>query len=512
MAIFTAYLPQQPHFEGSFRRLLAPAPGSQVPAMSHPRRDMVYNHNGNYAAPVTTPSPSETRSSTASPVSSTTLYAAPYHSDGCYAAPVTLPSPPEARSYSVSPALSSTSYAAPYNAVPTHHANVVRTLPPSVNDPVTASGMYPRNPYPGFAHHHMHASQVPHTSLPSQFIHPQFAPPTPIHPPMVIARHPRHNHYGSYSVAPLPQQPATMWGHTHGALYPSLSTTSYHCAPAPSSYQTSELLHHASISMTPESPAEKNARLPVGKFLKALPPNVIYEILKLIGWADCWSAFHTSQMFRAAFDPHKLPYVTKLASLLDVERSCGHWDCEDSDAPKSKKGSKKAPRWLACYHCFTRKRFERFEQFKWGTSISKKADDTQQSTRRRGSTPAVKQEPAYTSPSPSSGRTPPPDNPHYDPTLTGSNLRASAASRGPHASPDRDGSSPRIKETWGIRRFCIECGLKKGLYRPGNLIEVQDPKNPRAAFWVCSCLKIFERSKNTNCDDCGNYAPLSRPT
>ncbi len=267
------------------------------------------------------------------------------------------------------------------------------------------------------------------------------------------------------------------------------------------------------MMQTPEPPTVKNEDRPVGKCLKELPPNVIYEILKLIGWVDCWSAFHTCQMFRANFDPHKLPYALKLATLLDVERSCGTWECEDSDAPKPKKGNKKPPsRWLACYHCFTRKRFEHFEQFKWGTSTSKKADDTKQSTRKRSSTPAVKLEQGYRSPSTSSVRTPSPANPHYDPTLTGSSLRASAASRGPRTGPDRDGSSPRIMETWGVRRFCIECGLKKGFYRPGNLIEVQDPNNPKAAYWVCSCRNLFERSQKTTCDDCGNYAPLSRPT
>ncbi len=475
---------------------------------------MVYNHDGSYAAPVTPSSPSETCSSAPSPASSSTLYAAPFNSDGCYPAPVTLPSPLETRSYSISPALPSTSYAASYNAVPAHHASLARTLSPPVNDPMTVSVMYQRNSYPGFAPHHTHASQVSHTALPSQYLQAQYAPPPPVHPPIPLSRQlPRHTQYSGYSVGSLPQQPATMWGHTHSALFPSLSTTSYHMSPVPSSYQSSELIRHAPMVHTPEPPTVENEDLPVGKFLKELPPNVIYEILKLIGWVDCWSAFHTCQMFRANFNPHKLPYDTKLATLLDVERSCGTWDCDDSDAPKAKKANKKPPsRWLACYHCFTRKRFEHFEQFKWGTSTSKKTDDTKQSTRRRDSTPTIKQEPGYTSPSSSSYRTPSPANPHYDPTLTGSSLRASAASRGPRTGPDRDGSSPRIKETWGIRRFCIECGLKKGFYRPGNLIEVQDPSNTKAAYWVCSCRKLFERSRNTRCDDCGNYAPLSRPT
>jgi hypothetical protein len=248
--------------------------------------------------------------------------------------------------------------------------------------------------------------------------------------------------------------------------------------------------------------------------MEQLPLDVIRNIQVMVGWEDCWNVYLTNRWFRVHFDPSNLPEETRLIGLLNMERSHGGHGGEDSDAPSSRKSDSKGPSWLGCYHCYRPKKFECFELFKWGNSSSKGADDADGHKTTRYKSPSRKQGHPYSPASTSSGRTPPPANPHYDPSLTRSSLTA-AASRSRRPSPDAADScsniSPRIKETWGVRRFCVDCGLNKGYYGPGDLIDVQRPNEAKLARWVCRCRQLHKRPRDTKCSGCGDIVPLSCP-
>lgn len=55
-----------------------------------------------------------------------------------------------------------------------------------------------------------------------------------------------------------------------------------------------------------------------------------------------------------------------------------------------------------------------------------------------------------------------------------------------------------------LRRYCIRCGVKYGLYKPGDYIT----RHAGVRVWVCGCLQIHEYGSIT-CSDCGSYCPFS---
>ncbi len=458
--------------------------------------------------------------------------------EGYYAAPAPAPSPMhhlETRSSSVSSTSSSASYARPYGAVLVHQVGVLQPLSPplGVSEPAAAGLMYPRGHYSGFAHDHTHAIQAQPASVPSHFLQAQFAPALPIHPPMPTPR-PTSRHsppYGGYAVDPLPQHPSSVWdqAHDHHVLYSPLSTADYHygsSAPSPP-YDTSALVQDAP---TVKECKQKSWFL---EQLQRLPPSVIANIREHLGWDECCRVYDTCIWFLHNFQPRKLPKEMILVGLLEQERSGVYYrPIRSSDAPASgtAKAKNKSPESSTkqvflpvstCYHCYRHRRVEKFELFNWSRPSARGRDDGAdgaEGTTTASSSPVLKQEQIPTPPSSTSGRTPPPPsaNPHYDPTLTRSSLMASRPRRG-GGTGGRGGTgqnvSPRIKETMGVRRFCLDCGLKLGYYSPGNLVEVQDHDKERFTFWVCGCRRFLDRAVpgESDCRKCGKLAPLSNP-
>jgi hypothetical protein len=214
-----------------------------------------------------------------------------------------------------------------------------------------------------------------------------------------------------------------------------------------------------------------------------LPENVIDEIRKYLTWDDCRRAYQVSRWFRDNFHPNKLTEEEKTAGLLNEEKNHKHEG------------------YFACYHCFTFKGLEHFELSPLRGTTVKNCDDDEQST---------------TSPSPFHTSTAPTSNPHYDPNLTGTSLKVAAArkARLPNSSTSTAVTSDmdqRMKETWRVRRFCIDCGLWNRWYRPGDVIELRKPLERGQGYWVCRCWRFHLRPDAVRCEDCHAHIPLSRP-
>ena len=255
------------------------------------------------------------------------------------------------------------------------------------------------------------------------------------------------------------------------------------------------------------------------KGLKSLNPEIIAEIRKHVTWVERWKVYAVNKWFWENFHPDNYPDENaRVANMLNAEKNEGRDECEDSGMPVAKK-SNKGFQYFGCYHCFRFKGFQHFESQKHGNSVTRDDDDAEE----RAMTPysaatTVKAEQSCTPPS--SHTTSPAANPHYDPSLTRSSLKASstAGGKGPHrASSEAFSDShsqqqhPRRAETWGQRRYCVECGLKKGFYLPGDLIELHRPSRARDAIWVCRCWKLHNRLDETQCLDCNSITPLSVP-
>ncbi|KAK4242701.1 hypothetical protein C8A03DRAFT_40042 [Achaetomium macrosporum] len=415
-----------------------------------------------------------------------------YSYDGYYASPTPTIQPLGARSASVSSNSSSTSYSNPYSNGNAHHGSS-RTMSPAsgISDPGAATAMYSRGHYSGLSHEHPPAAhQAQPASLmtsQSQFVQTQVVPTFPLYSPTPIPRRfSRAPPYSGYSAAALPQHPSPLSYQAYAPMDPSFAiTTTYDSSPALAAYHTLAPSHSPAMM--------ESARVPEKFHFLELPSQVINEIRKYLTWDDCRRAYRVSRWFRDNFHPSKLPEDEKTAGLLNDEKNHGR------------------PGWFACYHCYTFKGLEHFELFKWGnTPVNDSYDDAEEKSR--------------TSLSPSYTPAPPTSNPHYDPSLTGSSLRI-AASKGrlPSSSTstaitssagDGIGSymDQRMKETWGVRRFCIDCGLRNRWYRPGDVIEPHKPLERGQGYWVCRCWKFRLRPRECKCEDCGSHIPLSTPS
>lgn len=54
------------------------------------------------------------------------------------------------------------------------------------------------------------------------------------------------------------------------------------------------------------------------------------------------------------------------------------------------------------------------------------------------------------------------------------------------------------------RRYCLQCGIKKGFHIPGKYYE----RKLGIEIWICLCLRIHEKYV-MNCEDCGKMCPLT---
>lgn len=217
---------------------------------------------------------------------------------------------------------------------------------------------------------------------------------------------------------------------------------------------------------------------------------------------------------------------------------------------------------FACYHCYKMKSPENFELFTWHSTASREEREGaeggggggvggDESDSRRSGTPAAGAGTASLSsvPTTPTPRRPslPTSNPYYDPTITRSSiLQAQAAARN-NSRDNRDndrsnspatiptpssttggagqpgtlggsgGTGPeglssdmgRVKSTWGIRRFCIDCGMKKKFYKPTDLIQVHGERG--LVNWVCACLRVRVRSIAPSCQECGLHSRYEPP-
>ncbi len=256
--------------------------------------------------------------------------------------------------------------------------------------------------------------------------------------------------------------------------------------------------------------------------LKRLPEEIIQEIQKHVGWYDGWKVTQITGWFLRNMHPDKLPREMQLAGLLYAEQNYGRYGPDDSGSSSaSRRAANKGPSWLGCYHCFRRKGFEQFELFRWGNTSGREEDGAGEASSSRVERSQQQQLDYPSSRSPTPGRSPPAaanSNPHYDPTLTRSSLMASvAAARNARGGSVDEGeaasyTSPRIKQTWGIRRFCLDCGLNQGYYQPGDVIDLQKPLKSRDAIWVCRCRKLRQRQTQFECRVCDMHCPLSNPS
>jgi hypothetical protein len=55
-----------------------------------------------------------------------------------------------------------------------------------------------------------------------------------------------------------------------------------------------------------------------------------------------------------------------------------------------------------------------------------------------------------------------------------------------------------------LRRFCIDCGVQKGLHNPGDLLITK----LREELWVCDCRKVLQKPGCLKCPDCNSDCPL----
>lgn len=55
-----------------------------------------------------------------------------------------------------------------------------------------------------------------------------------------------------------------------------------------------------------------------------------------------------------------------------------------------------------------------------------------------------------------------------------------------------------------LRRFCIECGVRKGFHAPLDFLTTQTGKG----LWICNCRKVWPRPGPFRCRNCLRYRPL----
>ncbi|KAK4228532.1 hypothetical protein QBC38DRAFT_150331 [Podospora fimiseda] len=452
--------------------------------------------------------------------------------------PLQAPNQAQGRSASVSSACSSSvpSHPSPQSS---HHGALSRTLSPAsgISEAVTVAttmatgSSYPQHPY------------TPQTSMmpsPSQYFSAPTPPPVPLYSQLPNLRQFTPSTSYAYHLGSIPSHPSPLSMQSFPALdYPSFATPHYSSASALQQYPQPSFQQYPNHLRAKLEPARESTLL---KGLQKLPPDVIDKIHQSFTYLECWKIYAVCRWFHDKFHPHKLPADDKVAGVRYAEQYYrryfpGRATSTSADG-RTREYDSKYPGSFGCYHCFRILGPQNFELFKWN---NQREEQDQESVVDEESTPKQSQKalpppppPAQTpSESSSSSR-----NPHYDPTLTRSNIVAAAAANNKNRRASRAGStgtassssttatatttkpasqqggslpstdSPRIKETWGIRRFCIQCGIAKRYYRPGDLIELCSPKE---AVWVCKCWKIHNRPSEIKCLDCDSFIPLSTP-
>ncbi|KAL1837470.1 hypothetical protein VTJ49DRAFT_3750 [Mycothermus thermophilus] len=480
---------------------------------------MAYNHHSYHSGDYYPPPPAHSRQSSDT---------RPSHSTPASSAPYVSGYPTSSGAFATTyPAYSATHHTV-YTTGPDQHTTITRALsPPSAmfGSAPTSAIIYSRDShYPALAHESSYAPVTQPTSLPSQLIQaqahvvlprPQSFPSCPSARPV-----PRPALYGDYQ-ASLLQQPLELSHSMYDSSpFPSSNAATYHSTTDLSPHQTPSSTQPArAIKGRPRTPAEGWMVNPeFNEMMNRLPTEVIQNIRTKLGYRSCWPLILTSRWFQLHFYPdHPADYFTKeerFVGLLEMEKWSVYGN-PDSDASRKKKNKEKDLAWLACYHCLRPRSLQYFERYKhtnpsFKDNISDDDDGGKKPTRRHS---------PYFPPTPrSSSATPPAANPHYDPSLTRSSLRASRNTRMPSPTGSTASSEPgetrlevRQKKTYNLRRFCIDCGLRLRIYEPGDLIEVHRPPEgkPNDAIWVCGCYELRHRADEAQCGECGYNCPFS---
>ncbi|KAK3336706.1 hypothetical protein B0T19DRAFT_47744 [Cercophora scortea] len=438
------------------------------------------------------------------------------------------PGPPRPSSDGRSTSVSSASSSASHGTTDSRHRSDSRNMSPSsvagsvASDP--ASGLpilargynssasnhqsYPSQTLP--SHQQSYALQTQPSSL---YLQAQVAAPQmPLYAQIPAPRaYPQTPSFG-YQMNSLPAQPSPLSFQAYPPLYPSFATPGYQSSSA------SVPSYHAIQSM-PMIQLQEQDRPSI---LERMPPEIL-KILKrdYLGYLDITVLSGVSRWCRAEFDPTKCTEDEKIAGVRDAERYFKrYFPCKLMGAGEGSRGGReseiKSPGSFGCYHCYRVLGPENFELFKWnnppdgegGDGGGGNNSDTDSAMTSRSNKKRKTQ--ASGSPASSSSSSPsmPTSNPHYDPSITRSSIQASNRAR--RSTPEDSGASPRIKNTWGTRRFCIQCGIAKRFYVPGDLIELYVGRNE--AIWVCRCMRTHRRPLELNCRDCNSYIPLSQPS
>ncbi|KAK4191789.1 hypothetical protein QBC35DRAFT_374740 [Podospora australis] len=429
--------------------------------------------------------------------------------------------PSEARSPSALSATSSTSHVV-------HPGTISRTLSPasgiadSAVSGVMVAGSHHQYPEQQQSYSsHAHSSSL--LPSPSQYFQTHIPPPVPLYSSLSNHRHYTQPSSYGLQLTPLAPQPPTMPLHSyHTIAYLPYDVHYQNTAAAALQAQYTPQLSYRTPFMAPRKEPPKESVFLRG--LQRLPQEVISKIHKYLTYLECHNIARTHPWIRANFNPHTLPVEDKIAGVRYAEQYYRRYfpgritSGTGSNNSGAREYDAMHPGSFGCYHCFRMKGPENFEKFDWNNKDIEASVETP-------SPPA----------SPSTARSSPTGNPHYDPTVTRSSVVAAqqaAANQSRRGGPGTAGGgrasalpaglsapnddSPRIRETWGIRRFCIDCGIQKRYYKPGDLIPLCKAKTAdnktKDAVWVCQCRKIHFRPAEIKCLDCGSFIPLSTPS
>lgn len=351
-----------------------------------------------------------------------------------------------------------------------------RTLSPASVGTAAMSRNHHQQP----SHRSSYVSQAqpsPHYHNPSQYPPAQVAPHYSLYAQVPASRAYTQPQF-SFQMGSIPQQPLSIPFQIYPPAFHPYGSPYYASADAMPSYQQQASIIQMHQQYRPSRPS----------VFGDLPTEIICAITDCLDYLDVLRLMAVNRRTRAQVDMDRVPEEKKIAAVLQAEQ------CYQRYFPRKPGVSTNS---FGCYHCFSIKPPSEFELFRYNASEEVEDSDTDTSMPR--------QRPASLSTS----------NPHYNPSIARTSIAAST--RGVGSSPPSQ-NSPRIKELWNVRRFCIQCGIKKRYYKPGDLIELRsaklgkdgkESKTIKEAVWVCNCWKLNKRPAVIKCLDCELFTPFS---
>ncbi|KAM7193568.1 hypothetical protein V8F20_008341 [Naviculisporaceae sp. PSN 640] len=441
------------------------------------------------------------------------------------------------RSVSVSSTASSASHQSPFRSES-------RALSPAsvISDPASSILARSHQQLPVSSSHQNYPSYATHTPPPSmllpgssQYLQSQMGSQMSLYQPIPPPRVFGHQFPSSFNfqLNNVPPQPSPLsYQNYPPPLYPSYATpSSYH---DPSSAQLSSYHHqqHHQSSSLHHDIAAPHVQVDTEFRLARLPPEVISVLRTHVGYLESRKLLRLNRWFKENFDASLFSDDEKVAGVYEAENYFKRYyiNSRNNNTNSQQKNSNNnqmiapfapAPSdSFACYHCYKMKSPENFELFSWHSTANREEREGAEGATASSSMPST---PRPRKPSL------PTSNPYYDPTITRSSiLQAQAAARnnsrdrrtgqqqpGPPSGAGTTGPEGissdlgRVTSTWGIRRFCIDCGMKKKFYKPTDLIQVHGERG--VVNWVCACLRVRIRSVAPSCPDCGLHSRYEPP-